>query len=247
MTSRRAIRAFVVAVAAAAVGGAAAAGPAPALTVTDTLERDVTFASDVCDPVTRTVTLPRGARSVRVTQPDVGELVDGEDGTPVAAITDVTVTRRSGRARVQVTAEPDPAACVDPATGTDHGWTDDGFGVPVTARYRRTVRVWVQGTGRGDNPAVRPRVLPFGMRSAVVGIRWSRWGGRTAVGRGQVEFNNCQPDCARARPQYFPVRVVLERPRDCGSRWKYTRLRFRYTTSARPPGLGATYREFLGC
>jgi hypothetical protein len=62
-----------------------------------------------------------------------------------------------------------------------------------------------------------------------------------------VEFNTCQPDCARGQAQYFPVRVVLDRPRDCGSRWKYTRMRFRYTTAARPPGFAPSYREVFGC
>lgn len=224
----------------------AGATPASALTITDTLERQVSFSSDVCQPVTRTVTLPRGARSVRVQEPDSRDLLVGEDGATVAVVTDVRVVTRSGRPRVQVTAEPDPAAC-NPAGGADEGWRDDGLGIPVVARFRRNVRVWVQGTGRGDDPAVRPRTLPFGMRSAIVGIRWSRWGGSTAVGRGQVEFNTCEPDCARGQARYFPVRVVLERVRDCGSRWKYTRMRFRYTTGDRPPGLPSTYREFFGC
>src|SRR5688572_22425755 len=100
------------------------AAPALALPVTDTLEDAVIFESDVCGPVTRTVALPRGARSVRVTSPEVGDMVDGEDATPAAAITNVAVTRRSGRARVQVTAEPDRAVCTDPVTGVVRGWSD---------------------------------------------------------------------------------------------------------------------------
>ncbi len=107
--------------------------------------------------------------------------------------------------------------------------------------------MYVRGTGRGgDRPAIRPRAIPFGQRSAVVSMRWSRWGGRTARGTGQVEYNPCVPDCATATPQYFPAVVRLARPRDCGARHQYTSFSFRYP-GARPAGLPRTYAERFGC
>lgn len=115
------------------------------------------------------------------------------------------------------------------------------------ARYTRAERVYVRGTGRGDNRSYKPRVLPFGVRSAIVGVRWRNWGSRLAIGRGRVEYNNCEPSCAEARPSAYPVRVMLSRRRDCATGVQYRTLRFRYSTSRRPPGFPRTYREELPC
>lgn len=180
-------------------------------------------------------------------EPRVGDAVEGP-ATRVATISEVVVARRSGRPVVRITATPERPACrVDPASGARGGWSDEGLGSIADVRFRRSVSVFVEGTGRGDRPAVPPRALPFGQRSAVVGLRWTRWGGSTAVGRGAVEFNDCASSCAEARPQYFPVRVLLRRPRDCGEQHRYSCFAFRYTTPRRPSGLPRSYRESFAC
>lgn len=221
--------------------------PASALVVDDALERDLTFANGVCRPVTRTLSLPRTARAIRVVEPAVGDQVEGLEDT-VASVTGVDVERRSGRPIVVVTATPEPSACTaDPTTSAPGAWSDEGVGVVADVRFRRSVSVYVRGTGRGANPSIRPRRLPFGVRSTVVRLRWSRWGAGTAVGRGSVEFNPCVPDCARARPEYYPARVVLSRPRNCEEQYRYTRFSLRYTSSRRPSGLPPSYSETFGC
>lgn len=232
----------VSAVAVAAVTSALAAAPAAALTVTDTIDKSMTFTAASCAPVTRKATLPAGLRRAELLRPKLGAHVYGFEGEAPGRVTAAELAGRT----LTVTVTPDAEAC---AADDEFGepWEGDTFDLTARVRARRDVKVWVRGTGRGDNPAIRPRVLPFGLRSAVVGTRWSRWGGHTAVGRGQVEFNSCVPNCAQARPQYFPARVVLERPRKCGSRWQYTRFRFRYTSARCPAGGPATYREFFGC
>ena len=126
---------------------------------------------------------------------------------------------------------------------------------PVTGRsgemrfavsYSRREKVYVTGTGRGDSRSYKPKVLPFGARSAVIGLSWRRWGTVRAIGRGAVEYNNCIPNCAEARPAYYPVRVVLSRRRMCAGSAQYIRFRFRYTTDQRPEGLQTTYQENFG-
>ena len=167
----------------------------------------------------------------------------------------VTSSDAAGRQSLRVTAIGSDAACEGQ---TEQERTDcEEFGDPcpvlgssdplrLTARYTRRERVYVTGSGRGGQRSYKPRVLPFGMRSAIIGLRWRCWGSSRAVGRGRVEYNNCIPDCARARPSYYPVRAVLSRRRECNGNAQYLTLRFRYTTSARPPGLPANYRESFG-
>ena len=74
---------------------------------------------------------------------------------------------------------------------------------------------------------------------------WDAWLG-TVPGAGHILQSHEWGEFKR-RLGWRPVRVVLERPRDCGARWQYTRFRFRYTTSRRPAGMPTTYREFFGC
>ena len=160
----------------------------------------------------------------------------------------VTGTARAGRT-VRFTATGVDAACRPPVPDcADEECPRSGTSerVELTIRYTRKERVYVTGTGRGGSRAYKPRRLPFGQRSAIVGLRWRNWGSARAVGRGRVEFNSCVPDCARARPAYYPVRATLSRRRACNGYAQYLTLRFVYTTSARPPGLPGRYSEQFG-
>jgi hypothetical protein len=111
----------------------------------------------------------------------------------------------------------------------------------VIGRYSTFKRVYVTGTGL--LPLQAAGSLLFVVRSALVDLRWRRWGSPRAVARGKVGFNSCVPNCARARPAYQPVWALIIRRRTCFGHVQSRVLRFRRTSSARPQGLAGTYRE----
>jgi hypothetical protein len=239
---------------------ALATAPAPAsadslYSLERTQARLATFTITGCGATdTVTLTMPSGASQVEPDRPNVGDRIHGDaSGETFARITATDVRSEAGRRVVDFTAEGSDAACrpanANCETGLDDGCQDIGRSerVRIAARYTKKVRVYVRGTGRGGNRAYKPRVLPFGARSAVIGLRWRSWGRGETVGYGRVEFNNCIPNCAQARPSYFPVRVVVSRIRACGSVAQYRTFAFRYTTSRRPPGLPGSYRESFPC
>jgi hypothetical protein len=243
---------------------AAAAGVSPGTAAADSLfpvtrehSATRTFEITACGAAsTRSVILPQGAYAVRALRPAVGAVLgEGVYGDPFARVSEVVTGSDAGRTSLLVTAVGSDTACEGQSEQERADCERYGESCPVlgtseplrlTARYTRRERVYVTGSGRGGPRSYKPRVLPFGMRSAIIGLRWRRWGSPRAVGRGRVQFNNCIPDCARARPSYYPVRAVLSRRRECEGHAQYLTLRFRYTTSARPPGLPATYRESFG-
>jgi hypothetical protein len=197
---------------------------------------------------TATVSAPRGATQVRVLGPQSGETIFDEDRDAVFA--QVTDSATAGR-RVTFTVTGSDAACEPPGpdcAATGDGCPPSGRSAPVAVviRYTRRERVYVTGTGRGGGRSYKPRDLPFGTRSAIVGLRWTGWGSATTVGRGRVEYNSCVPNCAQARPSYYPVRATLTRRRACNNYPQYLTLRFTYTTAARPAGLSRSYRENFG-
>lgn len=194
------------------------------------------------------VTAPRGSTKIRALAPEVGEEIVTEDGEVFAHVS--AIDRSAGR-QIVFTVTGSDAAC-RPA-GPDCASSQQGCPVTGASRptevvvaFTRRERVYVTGTGRGGARSYKPRVLPFGVRSAIVGLRWSGWGSATAVGHGRVEYNSCVPNCAQARPSYFPVRATLTRRRACNGFAQYLTLRFTYTTNARPPGLSTSYRESFG-
>ncbi|MGI8624810.1 MAG: hypothetical protein ACR2NB_15320 [Solirubrobacteraceae bacterium] len=76
----------------------------------------------------------------------------------------------------------------------------------------------------------------------LVRISWSRWGGRTAAGRGKLVVNTCEPSCVDGSARTTgPARITLSRRRTCSSGIRvYTHLRFKV------PGDGARVKH-LGC
>jgi hypothetical protein len=59
----------------------------------------------------------------------------------------------------------------------------------------------------------------------VQSIRWRRWGGAVASGRGEAFGHACNPDCASGKPFSDSVRVELTNVRQCGGRTYYTHVR----------------------
>ena len=88
----------------------------------------------------------------------------------------------------------------------------------------------------GEDPALRKRpskciyidkrglsntVPPASTTRTTQGVRWTKWGGKQALGRGKGFVGD--------RMQPVPVRITLSRPvKRCGKR-VYSRAKFRYT------------------
>lgn len=118
------------------------------------------------------------------------------------------------------------------------------FALPALAQ----ARVYFRGEIMGSRTPMlfRPHVIQFGERSAIIRIRWQHWGGRMAAGRGSLEFNNCKPNCALARPNYYAVSVQLSRIHHCRSRRLYSQFFFRYSRR-KPRGYPRTHTERYRC
>ena len=47
-------------------------------------------------------------------------------------------------------------------------------------------------------------------------LKWQRWNGRKASGKGDMRANDCRPSCADGSFQRYKAEVELSRVRDCG-------------------------------
>jgi hypothetical protein len=75
-------------------------------------------------------------------------------------------------------------------------------------------------------------------------MRWLRWGGKVARGRGTARVNDCRPSCAGGTIHRRPVRVWLDRRRYCSEGDAYAYGRMRYRLGGRLPA-GIRRRETL--
>ncbi len=76
----------------------------------------------------------------------------------------------------------------------------------------------------------RPKAIVFACGDGnwlVNRLRWSRWGGRVAIGTGIERQKSCDPSCAAGRIVSQPVTVRLYRRRACAGR---THLYYRSAT-----------------
>ena len=79
-------------------------------------------------------------------------------------------------------------------------------------------------------------------------ISWSSWGDREARGSSsRAAVNDCEPSCAQGKFHRYSVRLVLRRPRNCGSgRGRiFTRMDVTYVGS-KPAGK-RTFTQPLRC
>jgi hypothetical protein len=77
-------------------------------------------------------------------------------------------------------------------------------------------------------PSVRPQdvVLACGDGTeSFHAVRWTRWTrlGARAVGTAQID--DCTPSCADGHDHTYPAVLLLDRPRACGGRRLFTRVR----------------------
>jgi hypothetical protein len=56
----------------------------------------------------------------------------------------------------------------------------------------------------------KPDTIGLGASNGITGIRWSRYGGNVAVGRGRFPENTCEPNCADGTVTWVTVTVQLK-------------------------------------
>jgi hypothetical protein len=209
------------------------------------------FAGSACGSTsTATSYLPLGARRIEPQRPEIGAaLRDENTGAIVARVTGVRVQRAaSGRPVVRYTAAGSDDVCTNPGAYADLGWETRFARFSVS--YERRVRVYGAScyTAR-----YRPRsfILACGDGNRQLrGVRWARWDGKVARGRGVSFENDCMPYCAVGQFHSYPVTVRASRPKrqECNGRVRYIYQRLQVTyTGDRPPHAPRSYRWPWGC
>lgn len=240
MLRSRPLAVAVALLSASAVGGSAAAAarltPANSIAFEFFAGGNEEFSGTNCG-ATATVTkpLPAGATGIRVTEPTVGARDDG-GGTRVTAVavngTVVTVT---------IVADG-PSICDPSQTGVPAGepvnWRAD---YDVRAEYKRrvqaTIRVFYESYVFGAKWKLRPRTIRDSRAGAapgarVTGIRWKRFGGKTAVGWGKLRLDYCRrgdncPDDGKR------VRLTASKPDYCKDSGKIEYLKLAWDAGKR--------------
>jgi hypothetical protein len=194
-----------------------AAPNADAVWVRDSATRTAAFRAAGCgDRDNAVLTLPRGARSIRVDYPEVGLAIASVTSDDLVA--EVSSIRRSGR-RIIVTVRGSGVVCANPAAYPS-GWeTED---VDIDATFTRPEPVTAFADCRNDRQRPTRIIVACGDGNLQLqGVRWSRWGGTVAVGHGHALYNDCIPFCAEGHFRRASATVRLSQPRYCDSAGHY--------------------------
>ncbi len=62
---------------------------------------------------------------------------------------------------------------------------------------------------------VEPATLAFASNAILLHLRWSNWGGTSAVAHGTVLLRDCHPDCATGPVVPYPGTIKLSRVASC--------------------------------
>lgn len=81
--------------------------------------------------------------------------------------------------------------------------------------------------GLDGRPLVRPKTLEFASDATLEDVRWSRWSGEEAVGRGVARLLECDPTCAQGTEKRYEATVRLVRPKACSDGQFYDRAEVR--------------------
>jgi hypothetical protein len=78
-------------------------------------------------------------------------------------------------------------------------------------------------------------------------LRWSSFGGASAMATGTLDLNTCTPNCAAGKVVHYPVAVAASAPRSCKAGLRvYNKLTLRFT--GRPPKSASHLERWtLGC
>src|SRR5512133_86013 len=157
-------------------------------------------------PASATLALPAGAFDVQVKQPLVGARdVDAQLTGVTAQGNGVTFTAVADSARVC-----DPNADTTPPA--NRPWSAE-FDVDAGFKERVMVVLWNLLPLRGKTFAVRPGQVRIGIVGAARHIRWTQFGGRTAVGVGA--FKSVTPCAGGCTDNGTRLTVKLTRPVHC--------------------------------
>ncbi|MGH2990707.1 MAG: hypothetical protein ACRDMA_12775 [Solirubrobacterales bacterium] len=199
------------------------ASSATALVVSETAKKNDDFAGAGCgsrDAVT--LRLPRDATRIQPREPQVGTVFsDFTWGTPVARLIAVEIAADGNS--VSFIAEGSADTCTDPSVYDGIGWETDFLRFQVD--YKAKEKLFVRFAPRRQ---YRPRTLFMGANGRIKDLHWRGWNQRRARSRGVLPFNNCKPYCAVGKIINYPVKVKVSRPRDCGKRWQYLKLSYRF-------------------
>lgn len=197
------------------------AAGAPSLTTASSVafrfaSRSVESVDAVGCGTTATITkaLPAGARRIALDEPAVGDrdAAGGSTRISAVAVTGTVVT-------IAVLADG-PGLCDPAVVGGAIDQVRWSATYVVRALYSRRVRVPLRTdalAGRGSAVRLHPATVKSGTGptgESYVGLRWSRFGGRKAVGIGTLRQNYCRagdacPDNGR------PIRLVASDPGYC--------------------------------
>jgi len=79
-----------------------------------------------------------------------------------------------------------------------------------------------------DQLAFRPhRIYLSGDGTFVVeGLKWRRYGGRTATATGRASISDCEPNCVEGSRYHLPVKIRLGKVVHCRGNYFYSRLHY---------------------
>lgn len=113
------------------------------------------------------------------------------------------------------------------AAGTAAALTTHPSRTPLASRHRLPVAY--SGIDGWQHGRARLAVIYVGGTTAFLRIRhWSRWTRTSAVTRGTLWVDNCQPDCASGRFRTYPATVTLSRVADRKGVRFFSRMRLSY-------------------
>ncbi len=96
----------------------------------------------------------------------------------------------------------------------------------------------------------RPKTLTLTCADAntvLSGLRWSSFGGVSALATGTLETNTCTPNCASGKFVRYPVAVKASSPRSCKAGVRvYNKITLRFIGRA-PSSAGSLKHWTLGC
>ncbi|MGA2165734.1 MAG: hypothetical protein ABSH36_14885 [Solirubrobacteraceae bacterium] len=83
--------------------------------------------------------------------------------------------------------------------------------------------------------------------TALTGLRWSSFGGASALATGTLETNTCKPNCAAGKTVRYTVAVKASGTRTCKAGLRvYNKLTLRFTRRA-PSAARSLSHWTLGC
>jgi hypothetical protein len=96
----------------------------------------------------------------------------------------------------------------------------------------------------------RPKTLTLTCADAntvLTGLRWSSFGGVSALATGTLETNTCTPNCANGKLVRYQVAVRADDPRACKAGLRvYNKLSLKFTARA-PKSASGLKNWTLGC